>query len=128
ECARIQCLEGLNGFQCAFGQRRYDSTLLELELLTFTHFQNDELVTDFLDLAQNTAASHDLITYAQTADQVLVVLGTLGLWTPDHQIEDDHETNQKNHAHRIKAAWSSSASGLRHGVGNEKTHVELLFY
>src|SRR5690606_34807882 len=124
----MQCLEGLDGFQCAFGQRRVDSSLLELEFLTFTHFQHDELVSDFLDLAQNATTGHDLITHAQATDQVLVFLGPLGLWTPDHQIENDHKTNQKDHAHRVKACRSSARCSLSHGLGDEKTHVELLFY
>src|SRR5690606_2025376 len=83
-----------------------------------------EIVSNLGHLASDTTAGDHFVALLQAAEQVLVLFGTLGLRTPDHQIEDDQKANQENPLET--AAGRAGSRGVSVGGGNEKAHVTLL--
>src|SRR5574344_283119 len=87
---------GLQRLKSAFWQYSSDIVFFDGDLRLVIQCQDQEviLIRNLADLANQAARGQHFIPLAQGGHQVLVLLGTLGLWAKDHEIEDDAEYGQ----------------------------------
>ncbi|MND93574.1 hypothetical protein D3C80_857630 [compost metagenome] len=108
-----------------FWQGGRDGTLLELQLDVVGNFQYHEIIGNLDDLAGDAAVGDNFVTFLQVAQQVLLLFGALGLWTPDHQVEDDQETDQENPL-EASTGWAGGwGSCVRVCGRDQKAHLAL---
>src|SRR3989344_2194711 len=117
---------GLDRFQRAFRQRSGNRHFLNLQLDGVGHFDYHEVIGNLRHLAGDTTAGDHFITFLQAADQTFVLFGTLGLWTPDHQIEDDQKAEQKLPFKTTTSRTGSRCGAFSESSGDKKAHVTLL--
>src|SRR3989344_4134803 len=117
---------GLDRFQRAFRQRSGNRHFLNLQLDGVGHFDYHEVIGNLRHLASDTTAGYHFITFLQAADQTFVLFGTLGLWAPDHQIEDDQKADQKNPFKATTSRTGSRCGAFSESSGDKKAHVTLL--
>ena len=104
----LRALDGLNGALWQYGG---NGILLHVNFGAFRHFKGQELIADLCDAAYQTTANDDFIAFVQASDQLLVLLGTLGLGAPQQEVENQHKTDQHDDLR------DTTASGRFLGVG-----------
>src|SRR3990167_1824246 len=117
-----------DGFQRALGQGRRNGQFLNFQLNSVGHFDDHEVVRNLNDLARDTAGGDHFVALLQATQQVLLLFGALGLGTPDHQVENNQEADQKHPfktgTGRGASSWGSISSKSSR---NQKAHVTLLY-
>src|SRR5690606_26367215 len=80
ETVRVARLcSGFYIFNSAFRQGRSHGDFLHWQLYAIGHFNHDEIVSHFGDLAQHATCSHHFIAFGQARDQIFVFFLTLAL-------------------------------------------------
>src|SRR5690606_14170113 len=97
------------------GQCTSDCNLLHFDFSVVGHLKNDEIVGNLGNATNHTTGSDNLVTLVQARHQVFVLLGTLGLRTPDQEIESQEEAGKQDNpapdAHSLTARRSPFSHG-----------------
>ena len=82
--------------ESAFRQSRSNGNFLNLHFNVICNFQNNEVVGHFGNLASDATRGNHFITLVKAGHQRLVLFCTLGLRTPDQEIENQDEAGEED--------------------------------